>query len=542
MKKLILLTFVLMCSCNKEKEEEPKVNKNPSTDPDVVALPEPSVVEQNSARFKLTQLSAVPEKFFKINDNIVFTGLDKQMQEEKFLKDVKLKIKTHCIVNKDEVLIQEFTRTLSQSIPIIELLPISALSQTEAYPSCGFSFKAEHKGGAAHHFNLPPLPIMDHTQSRFIKIEDSSEKMSTAFPYVLMETINNYWMDIGNQEPINRLNLICDDFSIALSFRPQQFIPLSAFPFKNLTEEIKETVKNKNHNQQCRVFGYRNKTLVGVSSIFHLLYPRSPLSIYVDDDVLSEEEKYHFFFKIMHFDGSEKEDRPDIPIYSYNIKNPHPYPVHILIEDYKERELYWNIYGLYYSRESGISFYERHEDMFTLDGIQTTEGKTAQKQTDKGILITMEPGSQITFNTVLTNEFDLCTLEYNEHLIYLGAVVRYPDLKIYQLISDQLDAIPLEQNIQHQLNNRAGRGFTIVTSHLREGFEKKFRAPLWFRQGLCYRDYLIAKPQDPIIELYGRGRVRHRWIDFTPLQQQDYRRTNHLIREHFEGVTQIKPN
>ena len=262
----------MLTACGEEgaiQNQDSAPNKNKPAPAPKVAIPEPDI-GTNGSRFKLTNLSAVKEKFLQLNDDIVFNGLAEQMQTQSFLQDVSLKIKTHCIFNKKKVLIKEFSRALSPSIPLIELLSQEALSQQgkDYVPACGFSFKAEHKSGAAHHFELPVLPIVDYQEERFIRVLDSKGAVKQSFPYVSMNNITEYQIDMGIEEPIDKLSLVCDDFSIPLNIRPQRFIPLTVFPFENLTEEQMQNVKYKKPIQQCRIFGYKKSIMAGVVFCF----------------------------------------------------------------------------------------------------------------------------------------------------------------------------------------------------------------------------------------------------------------------------------
>ncbi len=532
MKKYVFTCFIFfICACNNNQGTNINQEASTSIEPENVTLPEPSVEGKDSTRFKLTQLSAVTEKFLKINDNIVFTDLNEQIKSNQFLKDIQLKVKSHCIINRGTVLIQEFTRAISQSIPIIELLPTKALSQiTASPPSCGFSFKAEHKDGSAHHFELPPLPITDYSAKRFIQIREASSEIDNLFPYVMMESLMNYSIDLGEQEPMDSLKLICDHFSLSRSFSPQNFISLSTFPFSDLKENVKKKIQNKKPQQQCRIFGYRNNTLVGVSSFFHIFYPQPSLDVYIEDEVLSDEEKNSFYHIIMNVEGLPK-TRPLVSIYSYKISNLHSYPVHILIEDYEDIEL--KLYGLYYGSKEEKGFYNVHSSLFHLSNIKTSGGKVTQKKIDDGILITLGSYSAIEIYVALEKDFELCHSQ-NDDPTWIGGVMLYPDLKIYQLISNQTELIPFEKNIQYQLNTFPGNQFQFITNRVHTTFERQRNRTnhLWFRDGHC--NGKITDTPYPIIEVYGQDRkLRVRFTDSTPVQQHQYDESDTAIRFMF---------
>ena len=526
---ILFMSIFLLPACS--KKDGGSSTKTLNSQPNIVELPEPSI-HGKTARFQLTKLAAVQEKFLKLNDSIVFTGLEKKQSEnESSFKNIKLYIKTHCILNQEKVIIREFNRPLKETIPLIELLPTEVLLDQINTPSCGFSFKAQNKEGAAHHFELPQLPIINHTTNRFIQLFNSLGRINATFPYVFMNKISDYWLDTGTQEQINLVNLICDDFSLSLPIRPQQFIPFSAFPLDELNTQITQKVTKSNSIQKCRIFGYKKNILTGVSSVFHLLYPQPPLHVSIVDSLFEHEDKQQlFYFEIMQTDGRDKENRPDIPLYSYIIRNPRNHPVYILIENYKkrERELLLDFYGLYY--KEGESFYVLHDELMHLSGVQTIEGETIQKNTEEGHIIKLNPGSQITFSIILKERFGLCSVVRNKSH-WLGAVVRFPDLKIYQLVSDQIDLVPLSQNILHQLDTHPGKSFNILTTYLIGDFASKTFSNVWFRQGICDGS-IVSDTIDPVIELYRAFTMKPlkiRWIESTPVSERDYLRTNRAI-------------
>ena len=527
---LFLFITIFLSACNK-KGGRPTTSQTHDSQPKAVELPEPSV-QGKTARFKLTKLAAVQEKFLKLNDSIVFTGLEKkQLEDKSSFKDINLHIKTHCILNQKEVIIREFNRPLQEAIPLIELLPKEVLLYQVNTPSCGFSFKAQNKEGSAHHFELPQLPIINHTTNRFIELFNSSGKIKEPFLYIFMNKISDYWLNTGTQKEIDTVNLICDDFSLSLSISSQQFIPFSAFPLGELSAQIKQTIVKSNPDQQCRIFGYKKNILTGVSSVFHLLYPQPPLRVTIADSLFKDKEKQQFFyFEIMQVDGRDKENRPDIPLYLYTIRNPYPYPVYILIENYKEREkeLFLNFYGLYY--KEGESFYVLHDETIHLSAVQTIEGKTTQTNLEEGRLVKLTPGSRITFSVLLKERFGLCSVVRNKSH-WLGAVIRFPDLKIYQLVSDQVNPVLMSQNILHQLDTHSGKSFNILTDYLIGEFASRSFSNIWFRQGIC-DGTIVSDTIDPVIELYRSFTVKPlktRWIESTPINERDYRRTNQAI-------------
>ena len=144
-----------------------------------------------------------------------------------------------------------------------------------------------------------------------------------------------------------------------------------------------------------------------------------------------------------------------------------------------------------------------------------------------GTMITLEPKTKISFSALITEPFWLCESPRHGTLTqWLGTVVKFPNLKIYQLMTDQIETIPLSQNIMYQLDTHAGEHFNILTDYLKKKPRKKFRN-IFFREGLC-DGKIIAESKDPIIELYG-PRPKLRWINFTPVYPSNFNNTDQII-------------
>ena len=85
------------------------------------------------------------------------------------------------------------------------------------------------------------------------------------------------------------------------------------------------------------------------------------------------------------------------------------------------------------------------------------------------------------------------------------------------------------KNIWQQLDTRPGKGFSILTNYLTNEKAVSNFEHLWFRQGIC-GGKIVADTNDPLIELYRDGsRVRTRWIDFTPVNYNQYQETDATI-------------
>ena len=271
----LFLFVICLSACSQSDEEDEQ--EGPKTDNVRVELPEPIIEgltdEGRVFRFKLTQLSVVKKKVFRINDSIVFTSLEEQIKQNKALKEVQLKIKTNCVLNSGDVVIKNFTRPLSSSIPIIELMTSEILfADVRGITSCGFSFKAEHKSGSAHHFEIPHLPILDFHLERFIKVLHLSDNKEQSSQYISLKNKADYLIDAGAEKPIDHLKMVCSDFTLELPMRPQQFIPFSVLPFYELEEKIKRRFNTeRRYRPLCRLFGYVNNILVAASYFFSLV-------------------------------------------------------------------------------------------------------------------------------------------------------------------------------------------------------------------------------------------------------------------------------
>ena len=544
--------FVFMCACDEQaKPGTVQIDSEPP-DKEVVELPEPLVEDGNDTRFTLTGLKAVEEKFFKINDDIVFTGLEKQLKTDEFLQEVMLRIRVHCVVNENKVLIREVTRNLSHAIPLIELLPVEALlpQEGETLPSCGFSFKAEHAGGAAHHFELPVLPVQNYKTGTFIQLLNVKEgKVDKLFPYVFMDQVSDYWIDAGNKEPVDNLHLICSDFSLNLPIRFQQFVPFSVFRFYQLFKEEEKMQNISSPHQLCRIFGYKKDTLVGVSPIFNLLYPPPRLHVKIDTDVLLDgktewEDAGDEFYRLIIND----EKWIDVAMYTYVIENPYQHPVHILFHHSDEvTELSHGLYQLYHSLSNGQNFYERDPSALKLGKIQMLEGTVniqplespviINQYENEGFLATLHPQSQIQVPVVLSSEYSaFCDMDDRDKGAYwMGAIIRFPDLGIYQLNNPNIDSIPLEKNIIYKLDTKAGESFNILPDYVLESRSVSESRYLWFREGSCSVGkigMIKAVSKDVMIEMRrSTNKARIRWVPTTPISQAQFNKGNRVVRQ-----------
>ena len=310
--KVYFSVFILFCvGCDISEQQPPSIvpEVNPPEQafeeiPDV-PLPEPVIGTPTNHRFKLTQLTEAEPKdqVFKISDDIMFPVTSEA--QKKYLKDLNLKISTHCVSYNKELISKEFERKWSAPapIPLIELLPQKALLPGEApHITCSFTVtvmnpdswsqleKPDQPEPPLHYFTLKSMAIEDRSEHRFIKISEQStgQYITRNFPYIFQKEMGAYLVNIGATRPIDKLQLVCNHFSLPLPIiHSQQFVPFSAFPFSNLTEQEKKQIES-NPNQNCRIFGHKDTVLTSVSTSFNLFYPRKPIEVLINNKLFKE--------------------------------------------------------------------------------------------------------------------------------------------------------------------------------------------------------------------------------------------------------------
>ena len=292
--KIISFNFFIL-SCNPT---------NNNIDSQSFSIPEPIVSDQLSitnpenARFKLTDISVMEKPSLKINDSIIFSGLEDTEQNKKRFNKVQLTIKTHCLIDNQQVIIKNFKRKLRPAIPIIELLPEEVLLAQNT-PSCGFSFQAENPAGAKHYFEVPQLPITEHRSDRFITIIDESKTANkNKNPYLFVNKRKDYSVNTGHETAMDTLNLNCKHLSDSISLRSEQWLPFSAF-----SNELNNEIIDQNPYQQCRVLGYNKDTLVATSKVFYLVYPHESPDVSID--IIDHNPADNFYGYVM----GEKEEK-----------------------------------------------------------------------------------------------------------------------------------------------------------------------------------------------------------------------------------------
>ena len=574
--KLYFSVFILLCmGCDPSEHQPPSIVTEVNTPEQVfegtlsnLPLPEPVIGTPTNHRFTLTQLPEAEPKdqVFKISDDIMFPNAS--AEQKKYLKNLNLKISTHCVSYNKQLISKEFERKWSAPapIPLIELLPQKALLPGKApHITCSFNVMVMNPDSWSesatldtpdqpetlnqpetplHYFTLKSMAIEDRSEHRFIKISEQStgQYITRSFPYIFQKEMGSYLINIGATRPIDKLQLVCNHFSLPLPIiHSQQFVPFSAFPFSNLTEqEIREI--NNNPNQNCRIFGHKDTVLTSVSTSFNLFYPSNPLKVFINNTLFKEQE--NIFYPMVK--GLYNNNEPEYPLYHYQIQNPHSYPMYLMINAYKanrsrnegekfydisntyfattdifkdREELTLDFYELYYNYKDEVSFYSHYDGLDVIIGKIVTKGEVSQdyiykeiefkgkKQKISGLLIKMEPQSEIQFSTLLTSRFSLC--EFKNQRIWLGGVVKYPDLQIHQLLTDRLEEMPYEKNLQHKLYVKAGKYFDIITQDLRYGLSKHKKntgknPKLWFTSSKdC--DLMTYSKEEPVISIRIKG-------------------------------------
>ena len=563
--KIILILFVVtgFISCRQANNQD----RNPSSEgdppkvpPDTVELPEPAVRTQGTqdgTRFKLTELSAINDKFIKIQEDMVFSGIEETIKEP--LKEISLNIKSHCIFRTakepEKVIIKEYTRELTAVIPIIEIVPAEVLlHKGNGYPTCGFSFKAINKAGSAHHFEWPQLPIVDYKEGRDFSLLTKEEPQTDTLVHLFTDRLSEYTLNTGPKNHIQQLDFVCDDFSLSLLVRPLQFIPLIAFPFHSQLVETIDNIKQKNPFQNCRIFGYNNNTLLGVSAFFKLVYPsHRPFKIKKrnNSDFMVSGDAFHS--QIVHSTGELKKNIDGIPLYSIEIINPFLYPVHIFIKEQENRTM--QSYSFYQTAKQLApkdpvwekqSMYNDDTVPFSLDKLAIKNGEAVIKETTEGTLITIEPNAWVSLSVVLNQAPDICNVKKRfskeRSVDWIGSLFEYPELGIFQLVSDKLP-FTAKQNIVQKLNTTnfkeedEPRHLSILSSkNLENNSQMQEIRHLLFRAGRCFKNPSQFDYTKPILSVYRDMNGDHNlgywlteWKDMY-FSEEDYEKMNEKIK------------
>ncbi len=504
---------------------------NQNIDSQNFSVPEPVISDQLSitnpenARFKLTDISVMKNPSLKINDIIIFNDIEDIEQNKKRFNKVQLTITTHCLVDNQQVIIKDIKRKLRPAIPIIELLP-EAVLLAQNTPSCGFSFTAKNPAGAEHHFEMPQLPITDYRSDRFITIIDNSKTDNkNKTPYLFMNKRKDYSVNTGHETAMDTLNLNCKHLSNSISLRSEQWLPFSAF-----SNKFKNKTIDQNPYQQCRVLGYNKDTLVAASKVFHLVYPHQPP--YVSIDTINHDPD-DFYADIMGDKEDNKSKDVEIDMYSYQINNPHSYPVTLWMNYRPGMEL--DLYSLYQevnyngmdyteSDKMYLPFYVSDDFNINLRNPIVEQGQATTENTDDGLLLKLQPHTKVKIPVSLTDS-NLCKkAKTGDEVRWLGAIYTPPqDLKVYAL--DTRDESFSESKTELSIY-RSKKPIALLTTGLEKKNSSDDTTPvlsnnLWFMESSCLqasrtRDKTF-KTIEPLLELRrdndDRGSFDIHWLE-----------------------------
>ena len=549
-------------------------------------FPEPHIKgEDTTVRFKFVnqkkgkdsnELNEIDEnEWLQITDIIEFPDLEEQVKNQKFLEEVSLNINSRCNVFPEKVFVKESVRDLSSSIPLIELLPEEALASSlthnsDLLPFCSVSIEAKLRGEVLF-FELPLLPIRDYYQSNSITFFDppETEKTKEYFYSILVQDKSNYRVDIDKREKsINKLTLNCNAFSRTVSLHSEdQFVPFSIFeltqsdsdtpPFEpsefatlkkdpldidtssldlaqlhnNSIQDSPNSIQDFSNQQICRIFGYRDQVLVAVSSVLRLFFtPPESLKVHIKPALKKWDKR--FALNALNVSQRITDGNPqDFPLYSYRIKNPFPYPVHILIgkdlvEDQKKRI---SVYGIYWGS------YNERKHPFILSSITSVSGFFSKKNTSYGTVVTIYPEAEVLFSAILKKGFRLCNKGGNVFEYMVATVFRYPDLKMYHIAHPNMDLNPPEKNILYQLKTKSG-SFSLISNSIVERTLKAGNNSLWFEKKDCNGKVISLKTWS-IIRLRYLGindeHLSARWHHPKSVPRSNYKQTNSFLYKIF---------
>ena len=518
--KIFFFSFFLF-SCH------PK-NQNTSNSSNF-SVPEPRVSDQLSisdpqkARFKLTEISVIKKPSLRVNDNIVFSGIKNIEENEDAFNKVKLQIKTHCLIDDQQVIIENYTRTFTPSIPIIELLPEEVLLSHNT-PSCSFSFKAENPQGAKHYFTVPQLPITEHHAHRFITIIDTSKIGKNNSPYLFVNKRKEYDISTGHETAMDTLNLKCHHLSDSVALRSEQWFPFSAF-----SNELDHEIIHQNPYQKCRILGYNQDILVAASQVFYLVYPHQPPYVSIETIDHNPDNFYNY---VMGIKEDNKSEDVEMDMYSYKINNPHSYPVTLWMSyrpnmDLDIHSLYQevNYNGMDYTEDDKmyLPFYVSNEFHINFRNIIVEQGQANAEYTDKGLFLELQPQSTVKIPVFISEDNFCKKAQTGDEVRWLGALYTFPrKLRVYVL--DVKDKNFSESSIELNIH-RSDETIKLLTSGLQKQNSDDDTLPilssnLWFMESSCSqtsrnRDKTFRR-MEPLLELrrehYNRGSFDVHWL------------------------------
>ena len=342
-------------------EGTPKdINQAPLHLNTALKLPEPFIEREGHKKFTFTQATQASQTtqaqeqststnapsqenqyFLTIQDNIVFPDLAQIIKVP--FSDIQLTITAFCVFEKNTN--QGFIKTshiaLKPTISIIELVAEKALLYTQSPPLCSFKFLAQNNFGSKHIFELPKMPIKGPIQSVGLDLQQNSQSLKTS--YILLSSLPNLQIT-AEANNINRIQMICDNLLLSnVQFSDlEKNIPFQSEP--NLSEVIKQ---QPGHTPEpCRLFGYKDNTLMGISKLFNILYHQIPPKIYVvyNPHLMQDANVFYQASQQAHSNTTTQDKDNVIPLYRHVIYNLNNHPIHLVI---KKPETI-SYYGLYY--------------------------------------------------------------------------------------------------------------------------------------------------------------------------------------------------
>ncbi len=424
---------------------------------EVLSLPEPVLTDSTHkhSAIPITQL-AQKKRALSINDVIVF----KNSQIPHF-KDIMLEVHTNCTLTntllKDSI-IYVTKKPLTTFIPLIELLPKKVLlaNYKNNLVRCRFNFKAMYRHnpqGSSHIFHIESL-ISNIENKHLIKIKTylpntpllKRKEVTKDFPYILLDKIPFTSIDILKNnfldKSIDSLKLHCKDVTVS-SYKVQGEDQINNIPLSVLFQSVLSNYLFSQNTplQACRILAYHKNTIIAVSLTFNLLvHPIKAFKVTLKmffnsvDDWLALKNQYPLVKK-----------HQGVPLYSYLIKNPNPFPIHVLIKGFSKKKSMVHFYKIHYTKNIFYS-HMRYPVYWKVN----TKNTSLQKVKNYNI-ITLPAKKTLTL-AVLTkkNIYQPCSipLDYDEHVTWLkGFLLKTPIITMYHLLSPEIKILLKKDNI-----------------------------------------------------------------------------------------------
>ena len=356
-----------------------------------------------------------------------------------------------------------------------------------------------------HIFWIPWTPLQQPQTSHLIQITSpqdrndpafTAQKITSEFPYILRKNASSVWVDVrpfihsnfkGPGFNVDFLKLHCGPFEWSYKAPPSQTMPFSAFfTIPARSSSLHKTSLHKNERefsqmhpiQSCRILGYHKNQIAGVSLVFNLVHsPQKPhitrLPFLNDPEayyrlkpaahfayynnqmahlptsapLLKEMTAFHQLWLSMQLKKPHPlpfyDEKP--PLYFYLISNPHPYPVHLLIEGQNAKT---QVFGLFY--ENKAVFYDYAQKPADLTIIEGEPGVVKKTQIEQSTLVTLKPQG---FLYLQVSSSPLFTHQALKPSVWeLGFIFEPLDIKIHQLISGETAQLPFRENVLSPIN------------------------------------------------------------------------------------------